>query len=186
MKTLVIFSGLPGTGKSTLANRLARELRIPLLRIDDVVGEIPENPGVEFWDSKVAILLGLAEAQLELGMSVIIDSVFMNTDRHHAQHIAREHHASFRPIYTYVSEDKIWEERVTIRFNELNHPDAATWERIRQQRGHFREWKPDTALFIDALDPVEENHAKVIDFVLSEDVNIQPLEDVPLSAGNYH
>jgi predicted kinase len=27
-----IFSGLPGTGKSTLANRLARELRWPLLR----------------------------------------------------------------------------------------------------------------------------------------------------------
>ena len=31
---------------------------------------------VTFWDSKVAILLGLAEAQIELGLSVIVDSVF--------------------------------------------------------------------------------------------------------------
>jgi len=40
---LVIFPGLPGTGKSTLAERLARELRWPLLRIDDVVMDVPVN-----------------------------------------------------------------------------------------------------------------------------------------------
>jgi predicted kinase len=73
MNTLVIFSGLPGTGKSTLANRLARELQIPLLCIDDVIGDVPENAGIPFWDSKVAILLRLVEVQLELGLSVVID-----------------------------------------------------------------------------------------------------------------
>ena len=41
MQKLIIFSGLPGTGKSTVANRLARELGLPLLCIDDVIGEVP-------------------------------------------------------------------------------------------------------------------------------------------------
>ena len=154
MNTLVIFSGLPGTGKSTLANRLARELRLPLLRIDDVVGDVPENAGIEFWDSRIEVLLGLAEAQLELGVSVIVDSVFMNMDRHHAQAIACEQHARFRPLYTFLSDEQIWEERVTARFNELNHPDVATWERIQYQRGRFRNWEPDTALFVDAINSI--------------------------------
>ncbi len=57
MTDLVIFSGLPGTGKSTLAERLARELRWPLLCIDDVIGEVPQNAGIAFWDARVAILL---------------------------------------------------------------------------------------------------------------------------------
>jgi predicted kinase len=186
MNTLVIFSGLPGTGKSTLANRLARELRWPLLRIDDVVGDVPENAGMDFWDSQVAILLGLAEAQLELGINVIVDSVFMNTDRHHAQAIARKHQSNFRPIYTFLSDDQIWEERLTRRFNELNNPAVSTWEQVQHQRNHFRTWEPDTALFIDALTPPEQNYAKVLQFATSEEVNLKPLEDIELVQGKYH
>ena len=186
MSTLVIFSGLPGTGKSTLADRLARELRWPLLRIDDVVGDIPENPGIEFWDSKVAILLGLAEAQLELGIDVIVDSVFMNTDRHHAQAIAQKHEARFRPVYTFLSDDRIWEERLTRRHVALNNPAVATWEQVKHQRTHFRTWELDTALFVDALDSPEDNYAKVLQFVTNEEVAIKPLDDVPLVEGKYH
>ena len=186
MNRLVIFSGLPGTGKSTLANRLARELRVPLLCIDDVIGEVPENPGIAFWDSKVTILLDLIETQLELGLSVIADSVFMNMDRYHAQELARRYQTRFLPIYVYISDDKIWEERVTARFKELNNKNVASWERIQHQRERFREWEPETALFVDSLQAFEQNYAKILDFVMSEDVSLQPLEDIPLTAGNYH
>ncbi len=186
MNTLVIFSGLPGVGKSTLANRLAGELRWPLLCIDDVVGEIPANPGVEFWDSKVTVLLDITESQLRLGLSVIVDSVFMNTDRLHAQHLAHEYGARFRPTYVFVSDDKVWEQRVIARYNEMDKKDVATWERIQHQRGHFREWEPDTALFVDSLNSFAQNYESVLNFATEDNVELKPLMDVPLVRGNYH
>jgi predicted kinase len=186
MNTLVIFSGLPGTGKSMLANRLAHELRWPLLCIDDVVGEVPENAGIPFWDSKVEILLHLTEVQLELGLSVIVDSVFMNMDRNHAQELARKHDACFRPIYVFVSDEKVWEQRVTARYDEMNNKDVAKWERIQHQRERFRKWEPDTALFIDSLDPFDQNYESVLNFVMKEHVELKPLSDIPLVEGKYH
>ena len=183
---LIIFSGLPGTGKSKLASRLARELGLPLLCIDDVIGEVPEGAGIPFWDSKVAILLRLTEVQLDLGLSVIVDSVFMNMDRHHAQSLARKYGARFYPIYVFISDDKVWEQRVNERYEEMNHKDVATWDRIQHQRERFQSWEPGTALFIDSLNSFDRNYAIVSDFVTKEQVKLRPLSSIPLVEGKYH
>lgn len=185
-KKLIIFSGLPGTGKSTLASRLARERHMPLLCIDDVVGEVPADAGIPFWDSKVAILLRLVEVQLDLGLSVVVDSVFMNMDRHHAQELARKHEAVFYPIYVFVSDDEVWKQRVDERYKEMNDKDIARWDRIQHQRGRFRAWEPGTALFVDSLNPVDQNYETVLNFVLSNDVALKPLAELPLVEGSYH
>ena len=183
---LIIFSGLPGTGKSRLASRLARELGLPLLCIDDVIGEVPEGAGIPFWDSKVAILLRLTEVQLELGLSVIVDSVFMNLDRHHAQELARKHGARFYPIHVFISDENVWEQRVNERYEEMNQKDVATWDRIQHQRERFRPWEPGTALFIDSLHSFDRNYETVSDFVQKDQVRLLPLPPISLEEGKYH
>ena len=183
---LVIFSGLPGVGKTTLASRLARALRWPLLNIDDVIGEVPENPGIEFWDSKVEILLDLIDTQLSLGLDVIADSVFMNMDRQHAQELARKYKVRFLPVYVYISNETVWRERVEKRLAEMDHKDVASWESIQHQREHFALWKAGTTLFIDSLNPIEKNFAYVFDYVTKNGVLLKPLAEIPLTQGKYH
>ena len=183
---LIIFSGLPGTGKSTLASRLVRELQMPLLCIDDVIGEVPAGAGIPFWDSKVAILLRLVEVQLNLGLSLVVDSVFMNMDRNHAQELARQYDARFYPIYVFVSDDEVWKQRVNERYDEMNNRDVATWERIQHQRERFRSWDPDTALFLDSVFSVDRNYEAVLNFVANEQVALRPLPNLPLAEGKYH
>lgn len=173
-------------GKTTLADKLARKLHWPLLKIDDVIGPIPENPGIEFWDSKVDILLDLVNTQLSLGLDVIVDSVFMNMDRQHAQKLAQKYQVRFLPIYVFISDEKVWQERVTKRVDEMNDQDVATWENIQHQREHFTKWQPGTALFIDSLYSVDGNFERVLDFVTKEDVSLQPLTEMQLSQGRYH
>jgi len=167
--TLIIFSGLPGTGKTTLARLLALQLRVPLVRLDDLFDIIPEhmlahaNP---FWEDLMQIVLRLAEAQLTLGLNVIIDAVFMGDDRRLAHEIARRHHAAYCPIHTFVSDEQLWCARVIARRANAPPQDSpATWEQIQEQRKEFQTWQPGSALFVDAVNSVEDNLAQILRFI---------------------
>jgi predicted kinase len=74
---LITFSGLPGTGKSTLAHRLSRELHATYLRIDTIEQAL-RDCGVFTGDVGPAgyvIAYALAETNLRLGRTVVADSV---------------------------------------------------------------------------------------------------------------
>jgi len=185
--TLTIFSGLPGTGKSTLANLLARKLRWPVLRIDDVAGDVPVNAGYRFWDEKILVLLTIVEEQLKLGVSVIADSIFMGADRVQAQEMARKYETNFRPVYCFVSDEKVWKKRVTGRLEDVQISGVADWEQIQHQRQWFSPWQSGTGLFVDAIEPIERNFASVIDFVMNPKVSLEPIQiKGPVTGGKYH
>jgi predicted kinase len=131
-------------------------------------------------------LLQVVEAQLKIGLDVVVDSVFMNMDRHHAQELARKYDMRFLPVYVFVSDEAAWRERVTKRFDELNNPDVATWERIQHQRERFRAWEEGTALFVDSTHPMDENYKKIYEFVTDPTVQLRPIEQISLAPGKYH
>ena len=78
---LIIFSGLPGAGKSTLAEETARRLGIPVFAKDWLEASLltsemsPANPQKPLGSAGYQLLSMLARRQLLLGQSAILDSV---------------------------------------------------------------------------------------------------------------
>ena len=74
----IVFSGLPGTGKSRLAEAVGRELNIPVFAKDWLEAALLRS-GLEKSDrlgyAGYELLTTLAERQLSLGQPVILDSV---------------------------------------------------------------------------------------------------------------
>ena len=78
---LIVFSGLPGTGKSTLAESLGRQLDIPVFAKDWLEATLLHSGLASSEEDKplgfagYELLSVLAERQLMLNQSVILDSV---------------------------------------------------------------------------------------------------------------
>jgi predicted kinase len=77
LPVLIIFGGLPGTGKTTLARELARQTGAVFVRIDSIEEAIRES-GVltgPIQDAGYRAAYAIAEDNLRAGLTVVADSV---------------------------------------------------------------------------------------------------------------
>jgi predicted kinase len=72
---LYIFGGLPGTGKSTLAQRLARAQQAVHLRIDTIEQSLRQMGSLIDGSEGYVVAYRLAADNLRLGLCVVADSV---------------------------------------------------------------------------------------------------------------
>jgi predicted kinase len=74
---LIIFSGLPGTGKSTLARKLAGQLQATYLRIDTIEDEMLDQDAAPLVarGGGYCVAYAVAADNLKLGRAVVADSV---------------------------------------------------------------------------------------------------------------
>ncbi len=81
--TMIIITGRPAAGKSTLAKWLSHELKLPLVSKDNIREELFDRLGwkdrkwaQELGKASVDMMFYFAQAELEVGHSIIMDNSF--------------------------------------------------------------------------------------------------------------
>jgi predicted kinase len=134
---LVAFAGLPGVGKSTLAVRVGAALRAPVLPVDPVeralagYGLVGDVPGMAAYGA----VAGLAEVQLRLGLSVVVDAVNPVASARGLWHeLAERAGVPLRMIEVHCGDEAEHRRRVEARLADGRHP---TWEQTLLRRAGY-------------------------------------------------
>ncbi len=143
---LLIFGGLPGTGKTTLAAGLARSLPAQLLRIDTIEqtiqASILKQPDLE--DAGYRIAYAVAAENLRLGHRVIADSVnSIALTREAWLQVAARAAVSALQIEVLCSDEAEHRRRIEARFAREGGPD---WPAVESRT--YEPW-PDADLRVD-------------------------------------
>jgi predicted kinase len=168
----IVFSGLPGTGKSMLADAVGRELGIPVFAKDWLEATILRGGLIETDPQKPLGFTGyellgiLAQRQLSLGQSVILDSVATTESIRKAwRATAHQYKADWRVIECVCSNVDVHRERLEGRQRNIPGWRELQWEEVKRLQSRFTTWH-EQRLILDSIQPFEENLSSAIEYCL--------------------
>lgn len=162
--TLVVVGGLPGTGKSFIAKHAARCVRAALVS-KDVIEAALWRAGVgrdrgSGW-AAYELMTALAEAQLEAGGSVVLDSVAtFERIRSQWRELARRRGAAFIAIECVCSDAAVHRTRIEGRTRGIPGWPELSWLDVEEVASRYEPWSMQR-LVVDALLPAEQNIARL-------------------------
>ncbi|SET14195.1 AAA family ATPase [Paenibacillus sp. NFR01] len=157
---LYIFSGLPGSGKTTLSSALAQKLRAAYLRVD-VVEQALRDAGVRVDGPEGYIVCyALAAQHLRLGLDVIADTVNPIPVTRQAWHqVADSLHIPFVDIEVICSDKAEHRQRVETRVSDIAGHVQPTWDEVVNR--HYEDWDLERIVIDTAWRTVEESLAEL-------------------------
>ena len=149
--TLIVLSGLPGSGKSTVAEGLSRTLSIPLFSVDPIEaamwrgGLSKDQTGIAAYDVAIA----LADEHLRLGHSVIVDAVNpIEAPRAAWRSLAAKYRAEMKIIECVCADEAVHRQRIEARVRNIAGMPEVTWPRVQRRRAEYEAWT-DARLTLD-------------------------------------
>jgi len=167
---LILFSGLPGTGKSTFAEAVGREFGMPVFAKDWLEGSllnsnvISDEMKSNLGSAGYNLLTTLAKRQLMLGQSVILDSVAsIESIRREWKGLSERYSAGWRVIECICSDITLHQERLKGRRRQIPGWHELEWSEIERVRSYYAPWDDDR-LVLDMVRPYDENLSAALEY----------------------
>jgi predicted kinase len=163
-------AGLPGAGKSTVADALGDRLSTAVVSVDPIESAIL-SAGIDA-DQPTGLAAYLvaermAEAVLGAGVSVIVDAVnAVEPARHQWRKLARRAGVPLLFVEVTCSDRGEHRRRLEARRRDLPGMPDLTWPAVEQRLGEYADWTGESAaaprVTLDSMRPVDDLIADVI------------------------
>ena len=171
---LIVFAGTPGTGKSSLARAVARELHAVYLDKDTIKDRtiaLIEKMNLREQARDLAgplsyeLLVELAKDNLTLGLSVVLDSpAGYSLYRERVKQLARSWKADLKLIECICTDETLLRRRVEGRGQDLPAHRAQDWAAYQRDRAQF-ERLTERRLVVDTAESLPLNLRKVLGYL---------------------
>ena len=167
---LITVSGLPGCGKSTIAEGLSRALAVPIFSIDPIEAAMWRS-GLSAFETGIAayrVAEAMAAENLAQGLSVIIDAVNPVEDaRAMWQALAERYRVQLKSVEVVCSDEALHKQRIEARIRNIDGMSEVSWDRVLERKAEY-EARTDERMVLDSVESTPEQLIQLAaEFVLA-------------------
>ncbi|HBA32564.1 MAG TPA: kinase [Gammaproteobacteria bacterium] len=171
--SLYLFAGLPGVGKTTLAQALARASGLAYLRIDTMEQALRDLCHLKVEGEGYSLAYRVASDNLRQGVSVIADSCNpIALTRKAWRQVAVNAQANCVNIEVICSDLTEHRRRVNNRTSTIKGLQLPTWEQVEQRT--YQPWQADRRVIDTAGKSAQESIAELLGLLALGDDKISP------------
>lgn len=168
--SVVAFTGLPGTGKSTLAERLARHMKAPAFAGDWLMGALKPSGVLSTLERSTykelyhRLLWTLASRQLTLDQSAVLDCLVVDALVGVWDERAKQFHARLFVVECFCSDEGLHRSRLEGRRRGIPGWHEVDWDHVLRMREEYPPLRS-PHLRLDAVNRLEDNLEAVLELM---------------------
>jgi predicted kinase len=165
---LIAMAGLPGAGKSSVAEGLASALSAPVVSVDPIEAALlragigrAQPTGYAAYVVAEAVAGGV----LALGQTAIVDAVnAVEPARRQWRDLASRHRVRLAVIEVVCSDTALHRRRLEERVRGIEGLDEPDWSSVERRRAEYEPWT-DRPLVLDSVNDLSANIKHALEFV---------------------